>query len=91
MVGEGCTERVVRELPVEAGDVAGDASVVLEAALGGAARAVTAQLCDADTPGPAQARRLHKQIVLIKGTVLSSHLRLILSAIKYWKPGKFFK
>ncbi len=69
MVGEGGAECVIRELPVEAGDIAGDAGVVLQAALGGAARAVTAQLCDADPPGPAQARRLHKQIVIIKGTV----------------------
>jgi hypothetical protein len=69
MIGEGWAERVVRELPVEAGDVAGDAGVVLQAALGGAARAVTAQLRDADTPGPAQARRLQKQMVIIKDIV----------------------
>ncbi len=66
MVGEGWAERVVSELPVEAGDVAGDAGVVLEAALGGAPRALAAQLRDADPPGSAQARRLHKQIVFTR-------------------------
>ena len=60
MVGECGAEQVVGELPVEAGHVAGNAGEVLEAALGGPTRAVTAELRDPDSPGTAQACRLKR-------------------------------
>jgi hypothetical protein len=53
VVGEGGPQRVVRQLPVEAGHVPRDAGEILEAALRGAARTVAAVLCDPDLPGPA--------------------------------------
>ena len=58
MVGEGRPERIVRQLPVEAGHVAVDPAEVLEAALGGAAGAVTGVLRHLDAPGTADTSRL---------------------------------
>jgi hypothetical protein len=54
VVGKGCPQGIVGQLPVEAGHVAGDAGVELQAALGGATRAVAGILRDPDPPGAAQ-------------------------------------
>ena len=64
MVREGGPHQIIRQLPVEAGDVPGDARVVLETPLRGFGGAGAGELGDLDPPRPRHARDLRAEQVI---------------------------